>query len=77
MNVEQVTLDRKYHDAVVHWRKHWMPDYDVLLENWDKYFPKDEQFCLCAKMECGTPTTIKVGEHAGKPKRLKPDDAGE
>jgi 1,2-phenylacetyl-CoA epoxidase catalytic subunit len=77
MNVEQITLDKKYHDAVEHWRRHWMPDYDVLMDNWEKYFPKDERFCLCAKMECGTPTTVKVGEHAGEPKRLKPDELTE
>ncbi len=77
MNVEQLTLEKKYHDAVEHWRRHWMPDYDVLMENWEKYFPKDERFCLCAKMECGTPTTVKVGEHAGEPKRLKPDELTE
>src|SRR5439155_10061911 len=50
MNVEQITLPKKYHDAVEHWRRHWMPDYESLLANWDKYFPKDDAFCLCAKM---------------------------
>ena len=68
MNVESVTLEKKYHDAVEHWRRHWMPDYQRLLENWDKYFPQDEPFCLCAKMECGTPDTVAVGEHAGQKK---------
>src|SRR6185295_8468770 len=51
MKVESITLDKKYHDAVEHWRRHWMPDYDLLMTHWDKYFPKDEPFCLCAKLE--------------------------
>jgi hypothetical protein len=51
MKVENVTLEKKYHDAVEHWRRHWMPDYGLLLEHWDRYFPKDEPFCLCASVE--------------------------
>lgn len=77
MKVENVTLDKKYHDAVEHWRRHWMPDYPALLENWEKYFPKDEPFCLCAKMECGTSDTVSIGEHAGEKKRLQPDELTE
>lgn len=77
MNVENVTLEKKYHDAVEHWRRHWMPDYERLLADWDKYFPQDEPFCLCAKMECGTPDTVSVGEHAGEKKRIKPSELTE
>jgi benzoyl-CoA 2,3-dioxygenase component B len=77
MNVSNTTLEKKYHDAVEHWRRHWLPDYEALLENWEKYFPKDEPFCLCAKMECGTPDTISVGEHAGEKKRLTPGEMSE
>lgn len=77
MNVEQIALEKKYHSAVEHWRRHYLPDYESLLANWDKYFPKDERFCLCAKLECGTPETIAVGDHAGEPKRLKPEELTE
>ena len=77
MNVDQITLEKKYHDAVEHWRRHWLPDYDSLMEHWEKYFPKDEQFCLCAKLECGTPELVQVGEHAGEKKRLRPDELTE
>ena len=55
MNVEQITLPRKYHAAVEHWRRHYLKDYDSLLSSWDRYFPQDEPFCLCAKMEPGLP----------------------
>jgi 1,2-phenylacetyl-CoA epoxidase catalytic subunit len=77
MNVEQVTLERKYHDAVEHWRRHWMPDYQRLIEDWDKYFPQDEPFCLCAKLECGTSDTVSVGDHAGEKKRTRPSELTE
>ena len=77
MKVENITLEKKYHDAVEHWRRHWMPDYDTLLANWEKYFPKDEQFCLCAKMEVGTPDVVHIGEHQGEKKRLQPDQLTE
>ena len=45
MKVEQTTLPKKYHDAVEHWRRHWIPDYGTLLADWDKYFPQDDAFC--------------------------------
>jgi 1,2-phenylacetyl-CoA epoxidase catalytic subunit len=77
MKIENVTLEKKYHDAVEHWRRHWMPDYDSLLTSWDKYFPKDEPFCLCAKMELGTSDVVQIGEHKGEKKRLQPDQLTE
>lgn len=77
MKVEQLTLEKKYHDAVEHWRRHWIPDYELLLSQWDRYFPRDEAFCLCAKLECGTPETVPLGEHAGEKKRLNPEELTE
>jgi benzoyl-CoA 2,3-epoxidase subunit B len=72
MKVENVTLEKKYHDAVEHWRRHHFKDYESLLSRWQQYFPTDEEFCLCAKMEVGTPDTISVGERAGERKRDDP-----
>jgi len=77
MKVESVTLEKKYHDAVEHWRRHWMPDYGTLLEQWERYFPKDEPFCLCAKMELGTSELVQIGDHRGEKKRVKPDQLTE
>ena len=77
MKVGQVTLEKKYHDAVEHWRRHWMPDYESLLANWERYFPKDEPFCLCAKLEIGTSDLVQIGDHKGEKKRLKPDELTE
>ncbi len=77
MKVENVTLEKKYHDAVEHWRGHHFKDYETLMSNWEKFFPKDEKFCLCAKMEIGTPDTIHIGEQKGEKKRLEPDQLTE
>ncbi len=77
MKVENLPLEKKYHDAVEHWRRHNFKDYPTLLENWEKYFPQDEEFCLCAKMELGTPDLVQIGEHKGEKKRLSPDELTE
>jgi len=77
IKVENVELPKRYHDAVEHWHRHNFKDYGLLLKYWDKYFPKDEQFCLCAKMEIGTPDVIQVGDFKGQPKRLKPEEMTE
>ena len=77
MKVENITLEKKYHDAVEHWRRHNFKDYPSLLENWQKYFPTDEEFCLCAKLELGTSDTVQVGDFKGEKKRVKPDELTE
>jgi len=77
MKVEQIALEKKYHAAVEHWRRHNFKDYEVLLDRWEKYFPTDERFCLCAKMEIGMPDTIQIGEHQGEPKRTRPEQLTE
>ena len=77
MKVENVTLERKYHDAVEHWRRHHFKDYETLLESWERYFPKDEKFCLCAKMELNTPDVIHIGAQKGEAKRHNPEELTE
>ena len=77
MKVENVLLEKKYHDAIEHWSRHNFKDYPVLLEKWEEYFPSDEKFCLCAKLEVGTPDLIQIGEQKGEKKRLEPDQLTE
>ncbi|HEX7077602.1 MAG TPA: Phenylacetic acid catabolic protein [Candidatus Eisenbacteria bacterium] len=77
MRVEQTTLPKKFHDAVLHWQRHHFPDYDLLPRNWEKYFPNEPDFCLCAKMEIGMSDTIEVGDKKGQPRMLKPSEMGE
>ncbi|HEY2924825.1 MAG TPA: Phenylacetic acid catabolic protein [Candidatus Eisenbacteria bacterium] len=77
MNVEQTTLPKKYHDAVLHWQRHNFPDYGLLPENWQKYFPSDPEFCLCAKMEVGMGDKVEIGDNKGEKRREKPGELGE
>lgn len=68
MNTRTTRLPKPFHDAVVRWRETFIPDYDLLMENWEKHFPKEPRFELCAYRELGMCGTIECGEHAGKPK---------
>jgi 1,2-phenylacetyl-CoA epoxidase catalytic subunit len=77
MNVEQTTLPKKYHDAVLHWQRHHFPDYDLLPQYWEKYFPNEPEFCLCAKMELGMGDTIEVGDKKGQARMTTPAEMGE
>ena len=70
-------LPKQYHAAVEHWQRHNFPDYPKLVEVWDRYFPRDERFCLCAKIEQGMPDVIEIGDLVGKPKAKKPAELKE
>jgi len=70
-------LPKPYHDAIEHWQRHNFPDYPKLAEEWDRFFPKDEPFCLCAKIAEDIPTQIEVGERKGEAKALAPKDLPE
>ncbi len=67
-------LPGKYHDAVVKWRQTFLPDYDFLVENWDKHFPRDRPFELCAFRELGICNEIECGDAEGEPKRTRAAD---
>ncbi|HEY8021597.1 MAG TPA: Phenylacetic acid catabolic protein [Thermoanaerobaculia bacterium] len=68
MSVKTATLPRKFHDAVVKWKDTYLPDHDFLLENWERHFPREPRFELCAYRELGMCTEIECGELKGKPK---------
>ncbi|MBT9584167.1 phenylacetate-CoA oxygenase subunit PaaI [bacterium] len=68
MPADSETLPKKYHDAVLNWQQQFLPDLEFLQENWDKHFPKDPCFRLCAYREQGICGHIEVGDEAGKPK---------
>ena len=67
-------LPKAYHDAVEHWQRHNFPEYRQLAKRWQQYFPKDAEFCLCARIEQGMPDTIQVGDMTGQPKALVPKE---
>jgi 1,2-phenylacetyl-CoA epoxidase catalytic subunit len=77
MQIEQTTLPKKFHNAVLHWQRHNFPDYDLLPESWQQYFPNDPEFCLCAKMEVGMGDTVEVGDKKGQRRMTRPSELGE
>src|SRR3982074_2100170 len=72
MAEQQHQLPRQYHEAAPHWQRHNFPDYPRLEEQWDTYFPKDEAFCLCARIQQNMPDQIEVGDRIGQPKAIVP-----
>ena len=74
MNVRTTTLPKKYHDAVTKWRETFIPDYDLLMENWEKFFPTEPKFQLCAYRQMGMCTEIECGDDKGKPKFNRASD---
>ncbi|HYG65758.1 MAG TPA: Phenylacetic acid catabolic protein [Thermoanaerobaculia bacterium] len=62
------TLPKNFHSAVVKWQQTYLPDYDYLMENWERYFPREPKFQLCAYREMGMCTEIECGDLKGKPK---------
>lgn len=71
MSFRTATLPKKYHDAVLKWRDTYLPDYDYLLENWDRHFPNEPRFELCAYRQLGMCTEIECGDMKGKPKATR------
>ena len=65
---------KRFHQAVEKWRDTYLPDFAYLMENWDRYFPRDDRFRLCAYRECGMPCSIECGEDQGKPKYTRACD---
>lgn len=80
MSVESDILPKKYHDAVLKWQKSNLPDLPLLEQHWEKYFPKDRPYKLCAFRDDCLCTKIEHGDHAGKEKyqkacEMSPDQA--
>jgi 1,2-phenylacetyl-CoA epoxidase catalytic subunit len=67
-------LPKKFHQAVVKWQQTFLPDYDFLVENWDRYFPKDAEFELCAYRELGMCDEIECGAMKGRSKFTRAAD---
>jgi 1,2-phenylacetyl-CoA epoxidase catalytic subunit len=71
MNFPKHTLPKKYHNAVVRWKEKYLKDYNLLMNNWEKHFPRDSKFDLCAYQDRGISDVIEVGDNQGKPKFQK------
>jgi len=74
MSVRTTTLPKTYHDAVIRWRETFLPDYDLLMESWEKFFPTEPKFELCAYRQLGMCSEIECGDMKGKPKFTRAAD---
>jgi benzoyl-CoA 2,3-epoxidase subunit B len=74
MQDDTTTVEPRYHEAIVHWQRHNFPEYERLASEWDRFFPTDEPFCLCARFARGVSDQIEVGERKGHPKATSPRD---
>jgi 1,2-phenylacetyl-CoA epoxidase catalytic subunit len=68
MGMRKAELPPRIHNAVLKWKDTFLPDYEFLLDNWEKYFPRDQKFQLCAFREMGLCNEIECGDDKGKPK---------
>ena len=72
MKVEQTTLEKKYHDAVEHWRRHWMPDYELAARGLGSSTSRRTRRSACARRwSSARRTSVKIGDHEGEKKRLQ------
>lgn len=77
MSTRTTEIPKRYHDAVLKWRETYLPDYDYLMGNWEKFFPKEPKFRLCAYRELGMCTEIECGDQQGQPKFTRSVDMRE
>ncbi len=74
MRSRESLIPKPYHAAVERWRETFLPDFQFLMDNWDKHFPKEPHFKLCAYRELGMCNEVECGEDQGKPKATKPSE---
>lgn len=74
MSVKTTTMPKPFHDAVLKWKDAYLPDYEFLLEHWEKHFPREPRFELCAYRELGMCTEIECGDMKGQPKFTRAGD---
>jgi len=71
MSARTASLPKKFHGAVEHWRDTFIPDYGFLMENWEKHFPHEPRFELCAYREMGMCAEVECGDKKGSPKATR------
>jgi 1,2-phenylacetyl-CoA epoxidase catalytic subunit len=77
MTTRKEQIPQSFHNAVVKWRETFLPDYEYLIDNWDRFFPNDRKFELCAYRELGMCGEVECGDNKGKPKATKACDLDE
>ena len=58
-------LSPRYHQALTAWQKRHFPDLTLLQKYWRNYFPGDQEFRLCAKLQPPINNRITQGKYRG------------
>lgn len=74
MRTREAHIPKPFHAAVERWRETFLPDFQFLMDNWEKHFPKEPRFKLCAYREMGMCDEVECGEDQGKPKATRPSE---
>lgn len=61
----QLLVSKKYHGAILDWQKANFPDLAILQKYWNKHFPNEQQFHLCAKTQKVKNEKILQGKYIG------------
>jgi len=77
MSTRKTQIPQTLHNAVVKWRDTFLPDYEYLIDNWDRFFPHDRPYELCAYRELGMCDEIECGAKKGQPKATQACDLEE
>ena len=77
MSTRKTQIPQNLHNAVVKWRDTFLPDYEYLIDNWDRFFPHDRPYELCAYRELGMCDEIECGAKKGQPKANRACDLEE
>ena len=70
-------IPQHLHNAVIKWRDTFLPDYAYMMDNWERFFPQDRKYELCAFRELGMCNEIECGERKGQPKATRAQDLEE
>lgn len=77
MATRETRLPETFHRAVEDWRDTFLPDYGFLLDNWEKHFPTQPKFKLCAYRELGICNEVECGAKKGQEKAKSPSELDE
>ena len=72
MSMRSEKIPKKYHEAVVRWRDTYLPDYQLLIDNWDRFFPRipSSSCALSARWGCARRSSVAIAR--ASPRRPAP-----
>ena len=71
--VSEFQLPFKYHQALSQWQRKNFPDFHILLNHWEKYYPAEQSFRLTVKIAPLKNKTIEAGYYKNMEKIQRAD----